>query len=98
MGIADVADLLTESEARELCERILSHSSADGTEVRVDAANGGNARFAVNKITTSADVHDVRATVTARFGSRSAAVTVNAQEDREIAESVARAERLAQSA
>ncbi len=50
-----MADLLTESEARELCERILSHSSADGTEVRVDAANGGNARFAVNQITTSAD-------------------------------------------
>jgi predicted Zn-dependent protease len=96
MGIADVADLLTESEARKLCERILSHSSADGTEVRVDAANGGNARFAVNQITTSADVHDVRATVTARFGSRSAAVTFNAQEDREVAESVARAERLAQ--
>ncbi len=91
-----MADLLTEAEARELCERILGHSSADGVEVRVDAADGGDARFAVNQMTTSADVHDVRATVTCRFGNRSAAVTFNAFEDPEIAESVARAERMAQ--
>jgi predicted Zn-dependent protease len=91
-----MAELFTEAQARELCQGILSRSAADATEVFVLSVDEGNARFAVNQITTSADVRNAEATVTARFGKRSASITFNVLDDAGITDAVARAERLAQ--
>lgn len=90
-----MANLYTETEARALCERILSRCTADGAEVRLEGIEAGNARFAINQVTTSADVVDAQATVTARFGQRRASVTFNGLGDEGITAGVARAEQLA---
>ncbi len=88
-------ELLSESQARALCERVLARSTTDGAEVRLRAGRAGNARFARNQITTSADVVDVEVTFTARVGRRSATVTFNVLDEPGIGAAVGRAEQLA---
>lgn len=89
------AAVLDESSARDLCSRILGASSADGALVRIEAVEDGNTRFAADHITTSGDVSDVQATVTVRFGARSASVTFNRLDDAGVRDAVGRAEELA---
>ncbi|NIM48112.1 MAG: TldD/PmbA family protein [Gemmatimonadales bacterium] len=91
-----MADILTESDARELSQRILSHTTADGAEVRLRSGLDGNTRFAVNQITTSGEVIDTEASVSVRFGARQASVTFNELDDASLASAVGKAERLAQ--
>jgi predicted Zn-dependent protease len=88
--------ILSESEARALCERILSQMTADGADVALRAEESGNARFAGNGITTSADTVDTVATLTARFGLRRASVSFNALDGPGITDAARRAERLAE--
>ncbi len=88
--------ILSESDARALCERILSQTTADEADVSLRAEEYGNARFAVNGITTSADTVDTVATLTARFGLRRASVSFNALDDAGITDAARRAERLAE--
>lgn len=89
------SSVLDASEARTLCERVLGASEADGAHVRIAAIDDGNVRFAANRITTSGDVSDVAATVTVRFGARSASVTFNQLDANGIRAAVGRAEDLA---
>ena len=90
-----VQPVLSEAQARELCQRVLGQATVDGAEVRVESVVEGNARFAGNRITTAADVTDSVVTVTTRVGQRSAAVTFNTVDDDGPADAVARAEQLA---
>ena len=90
-----MAEILTESEARALCDRILSRSTADGAEVRLQSGLDGNTRFAANQLTTGGEVVDAEATVTARFGQRSASVSFNSLEDHGIDAAVRKAESMA---
>jgi predicted Zn-dependent protease len=89
------SSVLDAAEARSLCERILGATEADGAQVRVEAIDDGNVRFAANRITTSGDVTDVSATVTVRFGARSASATFNQLDTNGIRTAVRRAEDLA---
>jgi len=87
--------ILTEVEARQLCERVIAAGTADEVEVRVESGLDGNTRFAVNQLTTAGEVEDTRVTVTARFGRRGASVRFNALDRVGIAAAVRKAERLA---
>ena len=46
--------LLTENEARTICEKLLSYVKADDATVSVNSENYGHLRFAANAFTTSA--------------------------------------------
>ena len=87
--------ILTEAEARQLCERVIAAGTADEAEVRVESGLDGNTRFAVNQLTTAGEVEDTQVTVTARFGRRGASVRFNALDRPGIAAAVRKAERLA---
>ena len=51
--------LLTENEARTICEKLLSYVKADDATVSVNSENYGHLRFAANAFTTSgARKHD----------------------------------------
>lgn len=90
-----MAEILTESEARALCDRILSRSTADGAEVQLQSGLDGNTRFAANQLTTAGEVADAQATLTARVGQRRATVSFNILEDHGIEAAVRKAESLA---
>ncbi len=87
--------ILTEGEARQLCERVIAAGTADEMLVRVESGLDGNTRFAVNQLTTAGEVEDTEVTVTARFGRRAASVRFNALERTGIAAAVRKAEQLA---
>ena len=86
---------LTEQEARELTDRILGLSGAEGTEVRVQSGWEANTRFAVNRVTTAGRSEDVSIQITARFGKRAASVTTNRLDDEGLRVAVSSAEDLA---
>ena len=90
--------MLPQPEARRLVDRILTLVHATkGAEaiVAVDGAREGNTRFAVNDITSSADVERLSITLTVQFGQRAASVTTNQQDDRSLDDLVGRALRMA---
>lgn len=45
--------LLTEQEARAICEKLLSYVKADDASVGINSENYGHLRFASNAFTTS---------------------------------------------
>jgi predicted Zn-dependent protease len=86
---------LSREEAEALASRIMELSSADETQVNINSGWTGNTRFAVNRITTAGTSDNVSATVTARFGRRSASVTTNRFDEASLAEVVKSAAELA---
>ena len=68
---------LSQAEARELCERILSFASADHTRVTIDSGWRGFTRTATNRVTTAGASRDVRARIMSVFGKRIASLTTN---------------------
>jgi predicted Zn-dependent protease len=89
-----VADHLSREEARELCESILSRSTADAAQVRVVSGLRGFTRYARNEITTSGDSVDTEVTLKLVIGQRSASVTWNHLADADMDAAVARGEQL----
>jgi predicted Zn-dependent protease len=88
----------SEAQSRRLLERVLTLvRSAKGAEavVSLSGTHAGNTRFAVNEITSSADVDRQQLSVTVQYGLRSATATTNQLDDRAIDDAVARARRMA---
>jgi predicted Zn-dependent protease len=79
-------DLLSESEARAITDRVLSKSTAEHMSVRLASARMGNTRSAVNRITTAGEITNHTVAVSVRFGMRQAAVTTNRLDDEGLAE------------
>lgn len=99
-GVADVPGVappggLSEAEARELSSRILGMMGADEARVNLSSGWEGNSRYAVNRITTAGESSNVSATITARFGRRSASVSTNRFDEESLRTAVSSAERLA---
>ena len=86
---------LSRAAARQLCERVLALSKAEGCQVNVTAGTNGNTRYARNDVTTSGDTDDASVSVTSRFGKRVASVGTNVLDDAGLARAVETSERLA---
>jgi predicted Zn-dependent protease len=91
-----VADWLSRDEARQLADRVLALSKAEGCQVNIGSGAGGNTRYAVQGISTSGDTANATVTVTSRFGKRAASATTNVFDDQGLARTVESSERLAQ--
>jgi len=90
--------MLTQPEAKRLVDRITTLVRATkGAEaaVAVRGSREGNTRFAVNEISSSADVDRLSITLTVQLGQRSASATTNQQDDRSIDDLVGGALRMA---
>jgi predicted Zn-dependent protease len=90
-----VAEWLSRAEARQLAERVLALSKSDGCQVSLSSGANGDTRYARNEVTTAGDAVDAAATVTARFGKRTASVTTNLLDDDGLRRAVETCERLA---
>lgn len=91
-----MAELLTEAEAREVCERVISYSSADAAEVTLVSGLTRFARYARNEMTVSGDASDAEVTVTSSFGQKRGTFTWNDLRDTAVEDAVSRSEELAQ--
>ncbi len=86
---------LTEREARRIIERVLDAASADETDVRIAAQEGGNLRFAANGATTSGEIGDTTVRIATTFGKRTGTIEVNEVGEDALAAAVRRAEEIA---
>ena len=87
--------LLTETEARAICEKLLSYVKADDAVVGVTSENYGHLRFASNAFTTSGARENVSVGVTVWIGGRRGSANTNEIDDESLKSTVALAEQLA---
>jgi len=87
--------LLTENEARAICEKLLSYVKADDASVSVNSENYGHLRFAQNGFTTSGARENVTVGVTVWIGNKRGAASTNEIDDESLKATVAQAEQLA---
>ena len=86
--------LLTENEARTICEKLLSYVKADDATVSVNSENYGHLRFAANAFTTSARAKTRLLASLCGSAARGSAST-NEMDDESLKSTVALAEQLA---
>lgn len=86
---------LTRAAARQLAERVLALSKAEGCQVNISANTGGNTRYARNEVTTGGDADNATVTVTSRVGKRAASVGTNVLTDAGLSRAVQTSEQLA---
>ncbi len=87
--------LLTEKEARAICEKLLSYVKADDASVGVTSENYGHLRFASNAFTTSGARENVSVGVTVWIDKKRGAASTNEIDDDSLKATVALAEQLA---
>src|SRR5215207_2898391 len=87
--------LLTEKEARAICEKLLSYVKADDATVGVSSENYGHLRFASNAFTTSGARENVSVGVTVWIDKKRGAASTNEIDDESLTSTVALAEQLA---
>ena len=87
--------LLTETEARAICEKLLGYVKADDAVVNVNSENYSHLRFAANAFTTSGARENVSIGVTVWIGGRRGSASTNEIDDESLKSAVALAEQLA---
>ncbi len=87
--------VLSRAEAEAIAKKALSFATADETRVIINAGTRGNARFAVNQISTAGDTTNTTIAVRSAFGKKSAFATTNATDDESLRQVVKNAEALA---
>lgn len=87
--------LLTEKEARTICEKMLSYVKADDATVSVNSENYGHLRFASNAFTTSGARENITVGVTVWIDKKRGAASTNEIDDESLKATVALAEQLA---
>lgn len=87
--------LLTEKEAREITEKLLSYVKADDATVNVGSENYSHSRFAANSFLTSGARENVTAGVTVWIDKKRGSSSTNEMDDESLKATVAQAEQLA---
>lgn len=87
--------ILSESEAKALCQKILSYSKADECEVNILGEVRGNIRYARNEVSTSGMLINKNIQVQSAFGKKVGIATIDEFDDASLEKVVRRAEELA---
>jgi predicted Zn-dependent protease len=87
--------LLSEKDARAICEKLLSYIKADDAVVGVNSDDYSHLRFASNAFTTSGARENVSVAVTVWIDKKRGAATTNEIDDESLKSTVALAEQLA---
>ena len=87
--------LLSENEARTICQKLLSYTKADDAEVSVGSNDYSHLRFAANSFTTSGRREQASANVTVWIDKKRGAANASDLEDATLKMAVAQAEQLA---
>jgi len=87
--------LLSEQEAKAICQKLLGYAKADDATVSVDSEDFHHLRFADNNFTTSGRREDVTAGVTVWIEGKRGAASTNETDDVSLEAAVREAEQLA---
>lgn len=86
---------LSPADAKQLADRLLAASSADGCSVQIDGSDGANLRFARNSATTNGSRAALQVTVQSQFGKRAGSAAVTGLDDDALQAALARSETIA---
>jgi predicted Zn-dependent protease len=87
--------LLSEKDARAICDKLLSYVKADDATVSVNSENYGHLRFASNSFTTSGARENITVGVTVWIDKKRGSASTNEIDDESLKATVALAEQLA---
>ncbi len=87
--------LLSESEVKTICQKVLGYTKADDAGVNVQSVNFSHLRFAANNFTTNGRREDVQTNVAVWVGGKRGAAGTNETDDASLEAMVRRAEDLA---
>ena len=87
--------IMNRDQAKRIMDKVLSYSKSDECEINLNGQVTGNVRYALNTVTTAGVTEDVTLTVTAAYGKKTGASTVNQFDDKSLKRAVATAEELA---
>ena len=86
---------LSESQAREVLEKVIRMSKSDTCHVGIGGGSGGNIRFARNTVSTAGETSNRSLNISASFGRRTGSASGNEFDDASLERAVRRAEELA---
>jgi predicted Zn-dependent protease len=88
-------NILSESEAKALLQKVLSYSKADECEVNILGEERGNIRYARNAVSTSGSLINQNLAVQSSFGKKVGTATIDEFDEASIEKVVRRSEELA---
>ncbi len=88
--------ILTQEEAKQIIDKVLSYAKADETEVSIRGGRTGNIRYARNTVNTSGETNEINLSVTSVYGKKSGSSSVNELDDDSLRRAVLRSEEIAQ--
>jgi len=83
--------IFTEDQARSIVSKVITLSKADECTATLTGSITGNARFALNNLTTAGIVENTSLEVEVAFGKKLGTATVNAFDDAALERTVRRA-------
>src|SRR6267142_659755 len=95
LSYPETSMLLTEKEAREITDKLLSYVKADDATVSVSSENYSHMRFAANSFTTSGAREDTGISVTVWIDRKRGSSSTNEMDDESLRAAVNQAEELA---
>ena len=87
--------LYSKEEARKIVEKVVHFSKADGCQVNLNGAVGGNIRYARNSVSTAGENSDATLVIQSYFGKKAGTATINEFDDTSLEKVVRRSEELA---
>src|SRR6185436_2364270 len=87
--------IISETEAKNIAEKVLALSKADSCVVSVSGRKRRHLRFARNTVTTNGEQDDLVLSITSSFGNRSGASQTNDFKEAAIAAAVSKSEEIA---
>ncbi len=88
--------IYSKEEAKQILEKVISYSKADGCQAVLNGSNEGNIRYARNTVSTAGENSNVTLAVQSYFGKKSGVATVNEFDAASLEKVVKRSEELAQ--
>lgn len=87
--------ILSKEEAKQILQKVISFSKADGLEANLNGNDGGNIRYARNSVSTAGEDSNISLAVQSYFGKKAGSVTINEFDDASLEKVVRRSEELA---
>ena len=83
--------MLTQDEAKQICDKVMALSKADECRVQISGSQRGNVRYARNSVSTAGLVQNTQLTVSVAFGKRQGTASVNEFDDKSLEKALRRA-------
>ena len=87
--------IFSKEEAKQILEKVVSFSKADGCQAVLNGSREGNIRYARNTVSTAGENSNVTLSVQSYFGKKAGVASVNEFDDASLEKAVRRSEELA---